>query len=101
MTRFYRYFFLFIAVVFSFYDSDAQTSVTAATPVNNICVGGAYVPVGTITITEGAHGDFGSGNLQTYIISAPANFEFNTAVTPVVTEVGNGISNIVASAPLA
>src|SRR6476620_878358 len=52
----------------------ADTAATATSP--------AWTSLGTMTIAEGANGDFAIGSGVTLILKAPSGFEFNTAVTP-------------------
>ncbi len=58
---------------------NAQVSVTPATGGSGICVGSStYTTLGNIVITEGANSDFTNDNTtHTFVLSAPANFQFN------------------------
>jgi uncharacterized cupredoxin-like copper-binding protein len=67
----------------------AQTSVTPASGGGNLCLGGAYVTLGDITLTETTRNDFritttGGVTSGTFILSAPSNFEFNPGVGTIV-----------------
>ena len=55
-------------------------SISADTAAN--AVSPAWTTLGTITIAEGANGDFAVGTNITLILKTPAGFEFNTGVTP-------------------
>jgi hypothetical protein len=101
MAKIYPYLLLFAVWILGNQNSTAQTVVTPATAVSNLCVGGGYTTLSTITIAEGVATDFTAGAGRTYILSVPANMQFNTGVTPTVTSTGGGITNIVASVPTA
>jgi hypothetical protein len=62
------------------------TGATGGTGVSADTASNAPVPawttLGSMTITEGANTDFGTGTSRTLILKAPAGFVFNTAVTP-------------------
>ena len=55
----------------------ADTAGNASSP--------AWTTLGAITVAEGANGDFAADTNGTLVLSAPAGFEFNTAITPDVT----------------
>ena len=66
----------------------AAVTVTPATGGTNICHNSAangtlpaYTALGTITVSEGVNTDFATG-LDVLVITAPAGWQFNTAVTP-------------------
>jgi hypothetical protein len=64
----------------------ADTAVNAPTP--------AWTTLGAITIAEGDNRDFAADTNITLVLSAPAGFEFNTAVTPDITfTAGNDIAS--------
>ncbi|MBX9853868.1 MAG: T9SS type A sorting domain-containing protein [Cytophagaceae bacterium] len=72
-----------------------NTVVTPAAAQTNMCVGAAgYTTLGMIIIAETNFANFNAGNNQTYIMSTPANFEFNTGATPAITANGGGVSGI-------
>jgi hypothetical protein len=98
MTKIYSYLLLLSFWILGTQLSTAQTTVTPAAAVSNMCVGGGFTTLGTITLAESGNGTWTNGTGKTYIISVPANFEFNTAVTPTVTSTA-GITNISASVP--
>lgn len=59
----------------------AAVSVTAPSlTINTASFPSSYQNLGNIVITEAANGDFATGAGQTFIISAPADFEFNPGV---------------------
>ncbi|XOV95303.1 MAG: Ig-like domain-containing protein [Bacteroidota bacterium] len=58
------------------------TIVTASNTI--ICTNQDYVALNDLTITETANTDFLVGTDQTLVITLPAQFEFNTALTPSV-----------------
>ncbi|MEZ4944546.1 MAG: PKD domain-containing protein [Cyclobacteriaceae bacterium] len=60
----------------------------------NFCIGGAYAPLNTITITEADPADFKIGTGVTYSFILPTGFVFNTSITPTPTETGSNVSNI-------
>jgi len=55
----------------------ADTAANASAP--------AWTTLGAITIAEGETGDFATDTDVTLVLKAPAGFEFNTAVTPDIT----------------
>ncbi|MFL5728869.1 MAG: hypothetical protein ACJ75J_05205, partial [Cytophagaceae bacterium] len=99
MAKIYTCIFLFFFLILGIKTSKAQTVVTPAPAVTNLCVGGGFTTLGTINIAETVNTDFNTGTGKTYTISAPANIQFNTGATPSVTSTGGGVTNIVASAP--
>ncbi|WP_018342880.1 T9SS type A sorting domain-containing protein [Cytophaga aurantiaca] len=72
-------------------DTLANVNVTSGGSFN-LCVGTTYTTIGNITIAESAATEFSiSGNVQTYEINAPSNFEFNPG-NGSVTATGNDIT---------
>ena len=74
----------------------ANAQVTITKPILTISTcsfPSTYSSLNNIIITEGPKGDFLSGNGQTIILDNPANFEFDTSVTPTgTTQNGSEIS---------
>jgi hypothetical protein len=67
--------------------------VTITGPANqNFCFGGTFQALTNIVIAESDPGDFAIGTNVSYSIILPAGFEFNPAVTPTLSEVGNNIT---------
>ncbi|CAN5452814.1 hypothetical protein BH23BAC1_BH23BAC1_17410 [soil metagenome] len=88
------FFFLIFSKCFLIIKVFAVTEVSPATGGTNLCIGGGYVTLGDIKVQEGTFSDFSSsGSLITYIISVPANFEFEPG-KGTVTVIGNKISGI-------
>ncbi len=58
------------------------------------CFQGAYQPLTNIVLTETDPADFGAGSNVTYSIILPGDFEFNTAVTPTISETSTNPDNI-------
>jgi hypothetical protein len=74
--------------------------VTITGPANqNFCFGGSFQPLTNIVISESDPGDFAVGSNVTYSIILPAGFEFNTAVTPTLSETGNNITALASTSP--
>jgi thiamine pyrophosphokinase len=96
----FKYTFQFVLLVASFFsfniNSFGQVTVTPATTVSNLCVGGGFQSLTDIVITEGVTTDFGDGANQTYVISTPVNFRFNLGATVTFTHTSGGgvVSNI-------
>jgi len=80
--------FLLVFLTFSII-CKAQIVVTPAPGGSNICVGGDYVSIGDIVISETGVDDFGPNSADTYILTLPANFEFNTSTGTASSNVGD------------
>ncbi|MFH1321979.1 MAG: T9SS type A sorting domain-containing protein [Bacteroidota bacterium] len=72
--------YLIISVILVIANSAEATTVVIA-PSVTLVRGGAYIPLGIIKIDEGSNSDFSGGTDQTYIINAPAGFEFMPGVS--------------------
>ncbi|MCX6120398.1 MAG: hypothetical protein NTX44_02110 [Ignavibacteriales bacterium] len=95
---------LFAVLVLSWDQSAlAAVTVTAATGGTNIsadkaanATSPAWTALGNIVITEGANGDFATGTGVTFILTAPAGWQFNTpgSVSTTVTGGTGGNQNV-------
>lgn len=68
--------------LFLFNQAKAALTVTKATGGTGMCVGGGYVTLGNLVLSEGASSDLANGQAggaYQFDISCPANFEFNTS----------------------
>lgn len=86
-----------LLLVFITITQTANGSVTVTGPTNGTCLDvkpGTYTTLGDITITEGAKNDFSVQANATFILTAPAGFEFNPGVGSVSGQVPTNSGNI-------
>lgn len=82
--------------------TDADLAITVESlgiqptgPVNQqFCIGGTYQVLNTIALSESDNTDFAVGTNVSYSIILPTGFEFNTAITPVLSETGSDITSL-------